>query len=166
MSMILTRGLRAAILAGAATFIAGCSDREPTTPTVEGLNVREVILMASDGSVAYSHRDHWHGAPVVRAGQSVSIDMHFTSTQSDPDTHEAPPVESWFRLGTAPADYNLRVVVEDTTIARWTGDRERGTLTGLRAGASRLSIVVRRGTTTVLEAPPLNFRVQEALTTQ
>jgi hypothetical protein len=52
--------------------------------------------------------------------------------------------------------------VEDTTIARWSGDRAGGTLAGLRAGASRLSIVVRRGSTTIYEAPPLNFRVQTA----
>jgi hypothetical protein len=36
----------------------------------------------------------------------------------------------------------------------------RGQLQGLRAGASRMSFVVRRGTTTIYEAPPLNFVVQ------
>jgi hypothetical protein len=50
--------------------------------------------------------------------------------------------------------------VEDTTIGRWSGDRVRGQLQGLRAGASRMSFVVRRGTTTIHEVPPLNFIVQ------
>lgn len=43
-----------------------------------------------------------------------------------------------------------------------TGDRVNGTLHGLRDGASHISFVVRRGSTTIYEAPPLNFRVQPA----
>jgi hypothetical protein len=54
-------------------------------------------------------------------------------------------------------------VVEDTTIGRWSGDRVRGTLNGLQAGASRMTIVVLRGTTTIYEAAPLNFIVQPPL---
>lgn len=150
---------RVALLATVSLAVA-CTDRAPTAPTVDGLTVREVILMGSDGSVAFSHRDHWHGAPVVRAGESVGITMHFTALQLAADDHDAPPVEAWFTLRDKPAEYNVRVVVEDTTLARWSGDRVSGTLTGLRSGASRMSFVVRRGTATIYEAPPLNFRVQ------
>ncbi len=150
---------RATVMAVFAGAVA-CADREPTAPTVAGLTIREVILVASDGAVVYSHRDHWHGAPVVRAGGSVGLTLHFSAQQLAADDHDAPPVESWFTLRDKPAEYSVRVVVEDTTIARWTGDRTGGTLTGLRSGASRMSFVVRRGTATVYEAPPLNFRVQ------
>ncbi len=142
------------------TAATACTDRSPVAPTVEGLTVREIILMASDGTVAFSHRDHWHGAPVVRAGATVGIAMHFTAAQRLPDDHDAPPVEQWFTLGSKASQYNVRAVIEDTTIATWSGDRDRGTLRGLKPGASRLSFVVRRGTATIYEAPPLNFRVQ------
>ncbi len=140
--------------------LSACGDKGTTEPIVEGLVVREVILMGDDGSIAFSHIDHWHGAPVVREGGSVGINVHFTDTRLAPDEHDAPPVEDWFTLAGKAEEYNLRVVIEDTTVARWTGDRVRGTLHGLRDGASRISVVVRRGTTTIYEAPPLNFRVQ------
>jgi hypothetical protein len=146
-----------------AITLAACGDKQGVAePEVDGLVIREVILRGDDGSVAFSHIDHWHGAPVVRASATRGLTLHFTSQRLAPDDHDAPPVESWFTLANAPAEYNVRVVVEDTTIARWTGDRVTGTLQGLREGASRVSFVVRRGTTTIYEAPPLNFRVQPA----
>jgi hypothetical protein len=46
-------------------------------------------------------------------------------------------------------------------VASWTGDRTSGRLAGLREGASRISFVIKRGTTTVYEAPALNFRVKQ-----
>jgi len=76
-----------------------------------------------------------------------------------PDDHDMPPRNEWFTL--APhADHSLPVVIEDPTRARWEGDRLGGALTGQQAGASRLNIRVFRGTTTVWEAPPLNFIVR------
>jgi hypothetical protein len=151
-------------LALALPALAACGDKQGVTePEIEGLVVREVILRGDDGSVAFSHIDHWHGAPVVRAGGTRGLVLHFTSDRLAPDDHDAPPVEGWFTLANAPAEYNVRVVIEDTTVARWSGDRVNGTLHGLRDGASRLSVVVRRGTTTIHEAPPLNFRVQPAI---
>lgn len=143
--------------------VVACGDKEgATAPEVDGVTIRETILRSSDGSVAFSHIDHWHGSPVVRANGTVGISLLFTAIRPAPDDHDAPAVETWFSLSAAPTEYNVRVVVEDTTIARWTGDRVSGTLHGLREGASRLSVVVRRGTTTLYEAPPLNFRVQAA----
>jgi len=150
----------ALICASAVAFFSACDRDSSTEPVVAGLVIREVILAGTDGSFTFSHRDHWHGAPVVRANQTLGIALHFTDAQLAPDDHEAPPVEQWFSLADKPAAYNVRVIIEDTTIARWSGDRAGGTLRGLRDGASRLSVVVRRGTTTVYEAPPLNFRVQ------
>jgi hypothetical protein len=153
--------LTSALLLAVST--TACGDKEgATAPEVDGVTVREVILQSSDGTVAFSHQDHWHGSPVVRANGTVGINLRFTAIRPAPDDHDAPAVETWFSLAAAPAEYNVRVVVEDTTIARWTGDRVSGTLHGLREGASRLSVVVRRGTTTLYEAPPLNFRVQAA----
>lgn len=157
------RVLRPVVAMLAMAALAACGDKEGVTaPEVEGLRIREVILAADDGTFAFSHRDHWHGAPVLRANGTRGLTLHFTSTQMAPDDHDVPPVESWFTLATAPSDYNVRVVIEDTTVARWSGDRVGGTLHGLRDGASRVSFVVRRGSTTIYEAPPLNFRVQPA----
>lgn len=148
-------GLLAALLP-----LASC-DGGPADAAPQGPEIREIVLVGEDGTVAFSHRDHWHGAPVVRAGRSAGYAMHFTETQASADDHDAPPVEQWFTLDAHP-DLAVRVVVEDTTLARWSGDRVRGTLHGLREGASRMSIVVQRGTTTLYEAPPLNFRVSPA----
>jgi len=78
------------------------------------------------------------------------------------DDHDIPPVEEWFTLADHP-DLSVQVVIEDPTLARWTGDRVRGQMEGLQEGASRISFVVRRGITTLYEAPPLNFRVQPPL---
>lgn len=144
-----------------AAVVTSCGDKEgATAPEVDGVTIREIILRSSDGSVAFSHIDHWHGSPVVRANGTVGISLLFTAIRPAPDDHDAPALETWFSLADTPNEYNVRVIVEDTTIARWTGDRVSGTLHGLREGASRLSVVVRRGTTTLYEAPPLNFRVQ------
>jgi len=144
-----------------ALFLAAC-DRSATEPTVDGLEVNEIIVAGDDGSYSFSHRDHWHGAPLVRQGGTAGFTLHFTKAQLGADDHDIPPVESWFTLEQHP-DHSLRVVIEDTTVARWTGDRVRGTLHGIREGSSRISFVVLRGTTTIYEAPPLNFRVQPPL---
>jgi hypothetical protein len=143
-------------VAALSLVVAAC-DRSPTQP--EELLVNEIILAVDDGTFAFSHSDHWHGAPAVRAGASAGMTMHFTSIRLTADDHDMPAVEQWFTLEGYP-DYNVRVVVEDTTIGRWSGDRVRGHLHGVRAGASRMTFVVRRGTTTIYEAPPVNFVVQ------
>jgi len=155
--------LGAAALILALVLTSACDRSNAAEPVVDGLVVREVILVSSDGSLAFSHRDHWHGAPVVRANGTLGIAMHFAEAQLAPDDHDAPPFDQWFTLAGKSAEYNVRIVIEDTTIARWSGDRVSGTLSGLRDGASRLSLVVRRGVTTVYEAPPLNIRVQAAV---
>ena len=151
----MTRRLAAALPLLA--LLAGCGDG-PTIPP-EALAIREMILQGDDGEWIFSHHDHWHGAPVVRAGQDAGYALHFTSVRPAPDDHDPAPVEEWFTLAAHP-DHELRVVIEDTTVARWEGDRVRGSLVGVREGASRMSFVVRRGGTTVYEAPQLNFRVQ------
>ena len=147
-------------LAALALLGAAACDRSPTAP--EELLVNEIILAVDDGSYAFSHTDHWHGAPAVRAGADIGMTLFFTSIRMPPDEHDPAPVDRWFTLDQH-ADYDVRVIVEDTTIGRWSGDRVRGTLHGLRAGASRITFVVRRGSTTIYEAPPLNFVVQPAL---
>jgi hypothetical protein len=143
----------------ALSLMAVACDRSPTQ--LEELLVNEIILTIDDGTHAFSHSDHWHGAPAVRAGASMGMTMHFSSVRLTADDHDMAPVEQWFTLEGYP-DHNVHVIVEDTTIGRWSGDRVRGNLYGLRAGASRMTFVVRRGTTTIYEAPPLNFVVQPA----
>lgn len=152
----------AATLLTAGVGIASACDRSPSEPEVGGMVIREVILMGDDGSYAFSHIDHWHGAPVVRQGGNAGYRIYFSGVRLPPDDHDAPPTESWFTLENHP-DHSVRVVIEDTTLARWTGDRVRGTLHGVREGASRMNLVVLKGTTTLYEAPPLNFRVQPPL---
>lgn len=144
-----------------ASAILSACDRSPTEPSVDGLVINEIILEMDDGSYAYSHNDHWHGAPVLSTEESLGIRFHFVEEQMSPTDHDIPPVEGWFTLADQP-EYSIHVVIEDESLAAWSGDRTQGGLLGLGPGASRISFVVRRGPTTVYEAPPLNFRVQAA----
>lgn len=140
-----------------ALLLSACGS-EPTDPT-EPLVIMETILVADDGDIVYSHTDHWHGAPVVRTGTTTGFTVNFTGVRASPGDHDIPPTDQWFTLAAHPG-HELRVVIQDTTLARWTGGPVQGTLQGLRAGASLISFVVRRGSTTIYEAPPLNFVVQ------
>jgi hypothetical protein len=76
-----------------------------------------------------------------------------------PDDHDMPPRNEWFTLQEH-ADHSVPVVIEDPSRASWSGDRLGGVLRGQAAGASRMSFRVLRGSTTVWEAPPLNFVVR------
>jgi len=138
--------------------VAAC-DRSATAPSVEGLDVNEIILEDNAGNFVFSHYDHWHGSPTPRMGQPVAYKVWFSSEQLSPDDHNIVPREKWFSLQGRSA-YDLRVVVADPTVASWAGDRAAGTLSGLRDASTQLSMVVRRGSTTVYEAPPLTFRVR------
>jgi hypothetical protein len=109
--------------------------------------------------VAYSHRDHWHGFPVVQMASPLLLRAWFSNEVRDADDHDAPAQRSWFRLDelSDAAAMNLRVVIADTTIASWRGAASGGSLVGLRSNqASLATFVARRGTTTLNERPPLN----------
>jgi hypothetical protein len=134
-------------------------DRSATEPSVEGLEVNEIILEDGAGNFIFSHYDHWHGSPTPRMGEPVSYTVWFSSEQLSPDDHNIVPREKWFSLD-GRSEYDLRVVIADPTIATWSGDRAAGVLRGLRDASTQLSMVVRRGATTVYEAPPLTFRVR------
>ncbi|MDF1505957.1 hypothetical protein [Roseisolibacter sp. H3M3-2] len=123
------------------------------------LVVAEMVLVDESGTMMYSHRDHWHGFPVVPAGRQLALQQFFVARSSGGDDHEPPPRGEWFSLAAHP-DAELRVVVGDTTVGRWSGDKVRGALDGRRAGASVVTYVVRRGATTLKEVPPLNFVVR------
>jgi len=137
---------------------AGC-DRSVTEPPIAGVHVAVIILRTSGGEFIFTHRDHWHGAPLVPVNGTETLEIYFSEIRMADDDHEPPPVESWFTL-VGHSDLNVAAVIEDPSIATWTGTRTSGTFHGLEAGASRISFVVKRGSTTLLEAPPLNFRVQ------
>jgi hypothetical protein len=145
------------VCAPLALLLAGCS-KSATEPTPDDLKIFEIIVQDDGGNVMYTHHGHWHGAPVVPASGSTRLTLWFFPEQMGPDDHDAPPREKWLSLA-GKAEYDVRAVVEDPTIATWSGDRTGGQLAGVREGASRISFVLRRGTTTVYEAPPLNFRV-------
>jgi hypothetical protein len=128
-------------------------------PDATPLVLAEMVLVDEAGTMMYSHRDHWHGFPVVPAGRQLTLQQFFVARSGGADDHEPPPQAEWFTLATH-ADVDLRVVVTDTTVGRWSGDKVRGTLDGRRVGSSVVSHVVRRGATTLKEVPPLNFVVR------
>lgn len=134
----------------------------PTQPDRPTLQLREIVLTDSTGRVvSHSHRDHWHGFPVVPMTSGLAVRTYYSEEQRDADDHDMPSRASWITMDTLPADYNVRVVISDTTVARFGGDRSSGRFTGLRANsASVVSFVVRRSTATLFEAPPLNFTVR------
>jgi len=139
--------------------LGSCGSDGPTEPSVDGLTVMEIILSGDDGSFIFSHRDHWHGAPVVNEGETAAFTIYLSALRLPADDHDIPPFESWFTLEEH-TEYSLQAIVEDPTIGVWQGGRVQGALHGLKDGASRMTFVVRRGTTTIYEAPPLNFRVR------
>jgi len=154
---------RVAVLA-AVVFLAACgggSDTpvEPARPT---LQLREIVITDSASRVlSYSHRDHWHGFPVVPMASGLAVRVFYSTDQRDADDHDMPARTSWITMDTLSAEYNVRTVISDTTVARFSGDRRGGLFTGMRANsASVVSFVVRRGTATLFEAPPLNFTVR------
>lgn len=142
--------------------LAACGGGEGATappPAGPSLVVAEMVLVDEAGTMLYSHRDHWHGFPVVPASGRLPLQQYFVARSGGADDHDPPPRADWFTLA-AHADVDLRAVVSDTTIGRWSGDKLLGTLEGRRAGASVVSYVVRRGATTLREVPPLNFVVR------
>lgn len=151
--------MRTIALITALVTLVAC-DRSAVEPEVApGLKINEIIMEDAMGNVIFSHYDHWHGSPTPRMGQTVTYTMHFATEQMSPDDHNALPREKWFSLGDK-VDLDLRTVVSDQTVANWSGDKVRGTLTGMRDASTQLSFVVRRATATIYEAPPLTFRVR------
>jgi hypothetical protein len=126
---------------------------------VDGLEIADVVLELADGEIVYSHIDHWHGFAVVEVGSPLEVTVHFVARSIHPDDHDVASRDQWFTLGDHP-EYGLQVVVEEPGMAAWSGGPVSGTLQGLEAGSTRASFVVRRGTTTIYEAPPLNVVVR------
>jgi hypothetical protein len=159
---MMTRQRVAAVTALALLAACGGGENTPTAPDAPTLQLREIVITDTSGRMlSFSHRDHWHGFPVVPMGADLAVRTYFSAEQRDADDHDAPSRASWIRMDTLSTDFNLRVVVSDTSVARFAGDRRGGQFTGLRANsASVVSFVVRRGTATVYEAPPLNFTVR------
>ena len=162
--MIASRALAAPLsLASLVLALAACGGDGggPSAPPPDAtpLVVAEMVLVDEAGTMMYSHRDHWHGFPVVSAGRPLALQQFFVARSGGADDHQPPPQAEWFTLATH-ADVDLRVVVSDTTVGRWSGDKVRGSLDGRRVGSSVVSYVVRRSATTLKEVPPLNFVVR------
>lgn len=134
-------------------------------PSLDVTNVRSTTEMILEDSLsgavlAYSHRDHWHGFPVVPGRGSLMVRLWFSNETRDADDHDIPARRSWFRVDRLP-DHNVRVVVADTTVAQWTGTASGGRFESTRQNsASLVTFVVRRGTTTLNERPPLNMVIR------
>jgi hypothetical protein len=146
----------------ATTALAACGGGAgATAPRAEApaLVVAEMVLVDEAGTMMYSHRDHWHGFPVVPANGRLPLQQFFVARSSGADDHEPPPRAEWFTLA-AHADADLRVVVTDTAVGGWSGDKVSGVLEGRRVGSSVVSYVVRRGAATLKEVAPLNFVVR------
>jgi hypothetical protein len=151
---------RPALLVAALAFGAAC-DRSAIEPEVApDVRIAETVLEdPSSGMIYYSHIDHWHGFPVVSNGGSLTLRKYFVRVSPHPDDHEIPSRDLWFSLAAHP-ELNTRVVLSDQSVAGWQGTSTEGTITGRRAGSTPMSIVVRRSTTTLYEAPPLNVVVR------
>lgn len=144
-----------------AASLAAC-DRAATEPVVApSIRLNEVVLEdPASGTLIYSHIDHWHGFPIVPNGGSLTLRKYFVAFSSHPDDHEPPSRGDWISLDTLPAEINTRIVASDSTVIGASGTRAVLELTGRRAASTPVSVVVRRGTTTLYEAPPLNTVVR------
>jgi hypothetical protein len=159
----ITRARHAALLSLVAVAAGACGggsgSSTPPTETGPRLDVQAMILVGEAGDTIYSHQDHWHGFPVVPEAGRARYAVYFTARAASSDDHLMPPRADWFTL--APhADAALTATVEQPATAGWEGDRLTGALVGRQAGASRVNFVVKRGTTTLREAPPLPFTVR------
>jgi hypothetical protein len=159
----LARARRAALTSPAVVAtLAACGAGEGTAPSSEvgpRLDVQAMVLAGEAGATLYSHQEHWHGFPVVPAGGRARYTQYFVSTTRSSDDHEPPPRPDWFTLA-GHADASLAVTVEQPAMAAGEGDKLAGALVGRQGGASRVSFVVKRGTATVKEQPPLPFTVR------
>ncbi|WP_396208016.1 hypothetical protein [Gemmatimonas sp.] len=164
MNDVRAQSLIGRVMAAASLIVLGAcgggGDVAAPPPEVQRLTIASVVVEEpATGTVYFSHDDHWHGFPTVRTGNSSRYLVHFVKQGRSPDDHDMPPRNEWFTLATR-GDHSLPVVIEDPSRARWLGDRLGGTLFGDASGASRMSLRVFRGSTTVWEAPPLNFIVR------
>jgi hypothetical protein len=153
--------IRHAVALAATALLSAC-DRAATAPEVApNLVIAEMVLVDDAGNMMWSHNDHWHGFPVLNASSGVRLSKHFVARGTSADDHEMPSRDQWFTLADKGNDIRVSVVVSDTTLARWTGDRVSGRLEGRgRRGASSMAIRVLRGNTTLKELPPLSFTVR------
>jgi hypothetical protein len=162
------------LLLAASALLAACGGADaavaPVTPVdppplADVTTIRATSEMVLEDSltgtmIAYSHRDHWHGFPVVPSRGALAVRLWFSNETRDADDHDIPARRSWFRLDRLP-DHNVRVVIADTTMARWSGTASGGRFEGVRENsASLVTFVVRRGTTTLNERPPLNMVIR------
>ena len=136
----------------------GAGADAPTAPGPR-LEVREMILIGDNGDTIFSHTDHWHGFPLVRAGQPVRYTLYFVAGERSADDHDIPARAEWFTLAQH-GDVRVTGTIEQPAMASWDGDRLAGTLAGRLVGASRLSFLLLRGNTTIEQAPPLPFTVR------
>ncbi|MCU0647239.1 MAG: hypothetical protein MUF00_04550 [Gemmatimonadaceae bacterium] len=158
---LLLRRTVTATLALSALALGAC-DRAATAPEVApDVVIAEMIMVDDGGTAIFSHIDHWHGFPVVPASGSVSLQKYFVARGTSADDHDMPSRDQWFTLADKARDIRVVVTIQDTTLARWTGDRVNGRLEGRgRRGASSMTVRVLRNNTTLKEFPPLSFTVR------
>lgn len=150
------------VAAGALALALAACDRADTAPQVApSVRINEVVLEdPATGAIIYSHMDHWHGFPIVPDGGTLTLRKFFTAFSAHPDDHDPPSRGDWISLDSLPAEINTRIVASDTTVLRAVGTRVQMQLTGRRTASTPVSMVVRRATTTLYEAPPLNAVVR------
>jgi hypothetical protein len=153
---------RPRLVSAALVLLLAACDRAATAPEVApDVVIAEMIMVDEQGNAMWSHNDHWHGFPVVPMTGSTRLQKYFVARGTSADDHDMPSRDQWFTLGAKATDIRLSVVIADTTMARWTGDRVTGAIEGRgRRGATSMAMRVMRGNTTLKELPPLSFTVR------
>ena len=145
--------MRSLLLLALLFGLAAC-DAGEVEPDPDALEVAEVVLARSDGSVAaYSHDDHWHGTLRATVGASSDFDVWIVTADAPASGHDVPPRESWTR----PSSHDgitLRVTSDDEAVAAWSGAGDTFTLAAGAVGTALTTVVVLDGSTTRYQSPP------------
>jgi hypothetical protein len=157
---ILPQHARAARLGLASVLFLSACDRAPAEPDAPAAQIAQVVLVdeSTGGSVIYSHDDHWHGILRIRPSETRSVKVYVVTAANASDDHEAPLPAAWSDIASLEG-MRLQVTVSDTTVATWSGSGSAATVTGKKTGATAVSFVVMRGSTTVHQSPAVGLSV-------
>ncbi len=144
--------MRTLLFLSLALGLAAC-DAGQIDPDPDALQVAEVVLAHADGSVVYSHDDHWHGTLRATVGQPAEFGVWLVSADAPGLAHDVPPRESWTRPS-AHEGVSVRVTSDEEAVAVWSAAGDTATLTAGSVGTALTTVVVLDGSTTRYQSPP------------